>query len=208
MEKFLNQVLHHFEPAFLAELETQGLMKAIDREAVLLREGEFVGGLPIVLRGRIKVFRSGDAKEILLYYIEPGESCVMSFFSSLHQVPSSVIARAEEDSEILLVPAEKLQDWMRRFPSFSSFLLNLYHHRYEELLQKVDQLQFWQLDERVMAYLREKAQGQATLHITHQEIAHDLGTAREVVSRILKKMAQQGVIRLERNAVIIQEVPS
>lgn len=203
MPSLYSQLLHDLEPAFLLELEDSALPHEIARETVLLRAGAYVAGVPIVLSGRIKVFRSGEDRELLLYYIQPGESCVMSFFSSLHQVPSSVMARAEEDSEILLLPAEKLGDWMRRFPSFNRFLLNLYHHRYEELLHMVDQLLFWRLEDRVMEYLREKAKSQDSpiLRLTHLEIAQDLGSAREVISRILKKWEAQGEIRLERNTV-------
>jgi CRP/FNR family transcriptional regulator len=200
------RLLADLEPGLRSELETHALYKEIPQNTEILREGSYVAGVPIVLSGRIKVFRGSSERELLIYYIQPGESCVMSFFSGLNQIPSEVIARTEEDSELLLLPAEKLDEWIRKYPSFNRFLLNLYQMRFQSLLHRVDQLLFWRLDERVMDYLQEKARTQNTakLNITHSEIAHDLSTAREVISRVLKKWEASGEIKLGRNTIELQ----
>ena len=203
MHHLLEQLVPSIEREFLAELQSKGQIASIPAGTTILREGAFVSSVPIVLQGLIKVFRTSEERDLLLYYIRPGESCIMSFNGCLNQSPSQVVAKTEEDTEVLLIPAESLSDWLNRFPSLSRFLFALYNKRYENLLFTVDQLIFGNLEDRLVNYLKQMVINQETqqLRITHQEIATDLGTSRVVVSRMLKKWEEEGKIVLSRNQI-------
>ena len=186
-----------------ALLSAQGIRKQVPEGTVLLQEGAYVQAVPIVLEGLLKVERYDTERELLLYYIRPGESCIMSFQAALRAQPSRVVATAEVDTELLLLPATVVGDWHRRFPVLQQYYLDLFTLRYEGLITTIDQLAFRKLDDRLLHYLEEKAQalGQQVLGLTHQQIAGELGTSREVVSRILKKLEKEGRLVLGRNEI-------
>ncbi|MEO0472748.1 MAG: Crp/Fnr family transcriptional regulator [Bacteroidota bacterium] len=192
---------------FLAELEAEGQVQSIPPETTILRTGGTVGSLPVILDGQVKVFLRHEDKDLLLYYIEPGESCIMSFAACVHSSGSEVSAVTETEAKVLLLPAEKIAHWLRAYPSFGQFMLEVYHARYLDLLHTMEQLIFQNLDERVLSYLQKKSsiQQQEELQITHQHIAQDLGTAREVISRILRKMEKDGKIITSRNRIKLPE---
>lgn len=189
------------------EILDRASVKVFPDKTELIREGQYVKVVPVVLRGLIKVFVSVGERELLLYYIGPEESCIMSFAASLHQSPSRVFAITEEETEVLLLPADQVSGWVRRFPSFNTLFYQQYHKRYEDLLQTIQALLLDKLDARLMKYLTEKAEqkGSKQLNIRHREIAAELGTAREVVTRILKKLESEGRIRQMPGGVIIIE---
>lgn len=199
----LKPLIPYLEPALLAEMESRSLLRTFPVGTLLLKPGEYVHGLPILIKGRVKVRREGEDKDLLLYYIQPGESCIMSFSLCLHPGESQVSAIVEEDAELLLIPVEVLLNWLRKYPSLNRFVLDLYQKRYLDMLGMVDQLLFHRLDERILHYLQEKATLEKTsrLTLTHQQIADDVGSSREVVSRVLKKWEAQGKIRLGRHEV-------
>jgi CRP/FNR family transcriptional regulator, anaerobic regulatory protein len=204
-QDYLKKVLPGFSNEVYDTFLKKGKMVNIPKGQTVLKEGYFVNMLPIVLDGLLKVTSRDEEKEILLYYIKTGESCIMSFSACITNTKSKVFAVTEVDSSVLMISAGILHSLINSHPSFNSYFHRLYQSRYEELIGAIDQLVFKNYDERLYVYLREKSEklGSAILKITHQEIAQDTGTAREVVSRALKKMEKEGKLRLTRNEIKI-----
>lgn len=172
------------------EILEYGSLMTIHAETEILRQGQYVKVIPIVLEGLVKVIGSYGEKELLLYYIEPAESCIMSFSAGLGNLPSKVRAIAIEESELLLIPVKLLQDWVRKYPSFNQLFYKQFNKRYDDLLETIYQVLFEKMDRRILDYLKHKSQalGEKRLNLRHHQIAQDLGTAREVVSRVMKKL--------------------
>jgi CRP/FNR family transcriptional regulator len=194
-------------PALLEQqLEANSIRRTLPPDAVLLQENTYIRSIPIVLSGSIRVMRQDeDGKEILLYYIKPGESCIMSFLAGIHEDTSKVRAVVEEEAEVLFVPVAKASEWIRQFPEWTDFIFKLYHRRFEELLSVVNAIAFQQLDQRIMQLLKKKTQlhQSSNIVITHQQLAEELGTTREVISRLLKQMEKKAMIRLSRNKITV-----
>lgn len=185
-------------PSFLRrEMLEKGTRRTFPAQTEILREGQYVKAVPFVLSGLIKVYGKFEERDLLLYYIQPEESCIMSFTAIVENMPSQVFAVAETDTEAILIPNRLVEDWIGRYPAFNRFYFRQYHQRYEDLLGTIQNLLFSSLDRRLRAYLLEQARLKSTrrLHIHHREIAEDLGTAREVISRLMKKLEQEGVVR-------------
>lgn len=191
------------DPALVDLIVREGRQQQVPAGTVILQDGAYVQAVPIVLAGLLKVARYDTERELLLYYIRPGESCIMSFQSALRGQPSRVVATTEMDSDLLLLPVDRLADWHRRFPVMQQYYLDLFTLRYEGLISTIDQLAFRKLDTRLLHYLEEKARllGRNSLELTHQQIAGDMGTSREVVSRVLKKLEKDGYLNLGRNEI-------
>ena len=152
----------------------------------------------------MKVIRTEeDGREILLYYIKAGESCIMSFLGGLHNETSKVKAEIEEDAEILFLPMDKVSLFIKEYPEWLDYIFRLYHKRFEELLDIVNAIAFKKVDERLLKLLRTKAELNQTKIIltTHEQLANELGTARVVVSRLLKQLEENGVVILGRNKI-------
>ena len=162
----------------------------------VMREGQYVKAVPIVTSGLVKVFTRHEDKELLLYYIQPGESCIMTFDACLKNAPSKVYATTEKKSEVLLMPTENVFRWMKEYPELNSLFFLQYNIRYNELLNMINQLLFEKMDSRILEYLKAKMKltGKNQLKISHRQIANDLGTAREVVSRVIKKLENEGKV--------------
>ena len=203
--KPLNHYLHDLPPDFINQLEQFGTIKTFDEQTEILRDGQFVKFVPLVLEGVVKVFTRTEEKELLLYYIESGESCIMSFNACMKNSPSKVFAVASANTRIVLLPVEKLNEWLKNFPSLNELFYQLYDQRYASLLETINQLLFNRLDQRLFTYLQETARlkNSNILNIRHRQIAADLGTAREVVSRVMKKLEQEGKLRQLPNAIEI-----
>ncbi len=201
----IKKALPGFSKEIYEFLSKKGKIIDLPRGQVLLKEGYFVNALPIVMDGLLKVTSRDEEKEILLYYINKGESCIMSFSACITNSASKVFAITEKDSTVLMISAEALAQLIHSFPDFNNYFHQLYQSRYEELIGAIDQLVFKKYDERLFQYLKEKSNklGHKELKITHQEIAQDTGTVREVVSRALKKMEKEGKLRLTRNEIKI-----
>jgi CRP/FNR family transcriptional regulator len=201
----LKKVLPGFTDEIYGLLTAKGKSIEISRGQTVLKEGYYVNMLPIVLDGLLKVSSRDEDKEILLYYIRKGESCIMSFSACITNSTSRVFAVTEMNSTVLMIPAGTLNLLINSHPSFNEYFYKLYQSRYEELIGAIDQLVFRNFNERLYIYLQEKSEklGSSSLAITHQEIANDMGTAREVVSRALKKMEKEGKLQLTRNEIKI-----
>lgn len=188
------------------ELMTNGTIKNFKAGEIILQENSYIKTLPIVISGSLKVLREEeDGREILLYYITAGETCVMSFLGGINNDKSIVKAVVEEDSEILLVPIHNAQAWVAKYPSWCDFIFKLYHKRFEELLSVVNAMAFQKIDQRIFELLLKKQQltGSNEINVTHQQLADELGTAREVVSRLLKQLEREKRISLSRNKINI-----
>ena len=173
---------------------------------VLLNPGESINLIPLVVKGSVKVVRADDSgHEILLYYIHPGESCAMTLSSCLKREKSRIKAVAQQKTEVIGIDAGQAYMLGRKYPAWFDFVLGSYAQRFDELLEMLDAIGFSSLDERLVKYLKEKSELLDTLvlHLSHQEIADDLGTARAVVSRMLKQMERKGMLRLQRGRIRI-----
>lgn len=189
------------------EVQSNSLRKNLLAETVLVQSNSYIRSIPVVLSGSIRVMRQDeDGKEILLYYIKPGESCIMSFLAGIHEDTSKVSAIVEEDAEVLMIPIAKASEWIRVYPEWADFIFKLYHKRFEELLSVINAVAFQKLDERIVELLKKKSaiyQSQE-INITHQQLAEELGTTREVISRLLKQMEKQQMVSLARNKIVLK----
>lgn len=187
------------------EILEKGILKTIPAGTEILREGQYVKAVPLVLEGSIKVFSSHEDKELLLYYIEPAESCVMSFSAGRHNSPSKVRAVAEEDTEALLLPVELVNRWVLEHPQLNELFFQQFNQRYEDLLNTINQLLFEKMDRRLLDYLREKSEvlGSRFLDLRHHQIAREMGSAREVISRVMKKLEREKKVRQHPDGIEI-----
>lgn len=199
------KILSNFNPDLVSAIESHSMVKTIPKDFEILRQGQYVGAIPLVLKGLIKVFTRYEDKELLLYYIKPNESCVMSFAASLKNEPSRIFAITEEQTEVLLLPVNKVPDWIKQYPGLNTLFFEQYNLRYSELLDTINHLLFDKLDTRLLKYLREKSSliYSEVLSLSHREIANELGTAREVVSRLLKKLESEGFIKQTEQGIKI-----
>jgi len=190
--------------SLLEKLKKEGNIKLFPADTVIIDDNEYIKYIPIVLNGSVKVSRlDEEGREILLYYIKPGESCVMSFLGAVCNGTSKIKAVIEEDAEILILPVHKATDLIRENPQWLEFIFQLYNKRFEELLSVVNAIAFQNIDDRLWELLKTKVKLLSTteLTVTHQQLAHELGTAREVVSRLLKQLENDRKIQLSRNKI-------
>lgn len=203
-----NEPVSEFEFQFNSELRdklyTHSIQKNYPKGSVVLDENAHIRSIPIVTKGIMKVYRTEeDGREILLYYIKAGESCIMSFLGGMHNKTSKVRAEVEEDAEILFLPMAKVSLFIKEYPEWLDYIFRMYHKRFEELLEIINAISFKKVDERLLALLQKKAalKTSKTIEITHEQLANELGTARVVVSRLLKQMENKGLVELGRNKV-------
>lgn len=193
-------------PELVEKLYKYSIRKNYQAGSIILNEHAHIRSIPIVIKGTLKVFRTEeDGREILLYYIKAGESCIMSFLGGLHNETSKVKAEVEEDAEILFLPVDQVSLFIKEYPQWLDYIFRLYHKRFEELLEIVNAIAFKKVDERMLALLNKKAEltGNKTLNITHEQLAGELGTARVVVSRLLKQLEDTGIVKLGRNKITL-----
>ena len=201
----LNEILEFKSSALILEkLADFGLSKTFSEGETILNENAYIKAIPIVTNGSIRVMRTDeDGREILLYYIKAGESCIMSFLGGLHHDTSKVKAIAEEETEILFIPIDKVSLLIKEFPEWLDYIFRLYHKRFEELLEVVNAIAFKKLDERLLNFIKRKCEmtKSQTLYVTHEQLSNEMGTARVVVSRLLKQMEHEGLVKLGRNKI-------
>jgi len=186
------------------EVYRTGQIKSFPAGTVILNINAYIKSIPIVLSGSIKVMQTDEeGQEILLYYIKPGESCIMSFLAGIHNDTSKIKAIVEEDVELLLIPVDKASEWIKEFPEWTDFIFTLYQKRFEELLEVVNAVAFQKLDARLLQLLNQKSSlfQSKEIAVTHQQLADELGTTREAVSRVLKQMENSKLISLSRNKI-------
>jgi CRP/FNR family transcriptional regulator len=201
----VRQKLSFLQPQLLEEIISCSSVKIFPKGTEILREEQYVHVLPIVLSGLVKVYSRFEEKELLLYYIEPAQSCIMSFYAALKHTPSKVFASIEEDAQLLLIPVPYLSNLLRAYPTFNELIYNQYNLRYSELLDTIGHLLLDKMDKRIYEHLKKKADmtKSATIKLSHGQIANELGTAREVVTRMLKKLEIEGKIQQEKKGIKI-----
>lgn len=195
--------LPHLSPDLSAAILKVSVIKDIPKGTVILKEGQYVKAVPLVADGLIKVFSSFEERELLLYYIQPSQSCIMSFTASLRNEPSRIFALAEENTTVVLIPADKVAGLTGNFPDMNNFFYSLFNQRYLELLDTISHVLFKKMDERLYDYLFKKVtlSGQNPVKISHSQIANELGTVREVISRVMKKLETEGKVQQHTNSV-------
>lgn len=186
--------------------EDIGIKKTFKAGDIIVNEQVPVHSLPLIHRGSLKVLGSNDEyKEMVLYYVRAGETCIMSFLAGLYNDTSKIKAVAEEESEVIFIPIEKVRELIVKHPSWLNFLFQIYHKRFEELLEVVNAIAFKKMDERLLQFLQKRADvmGTCRLKMTHEQLSQELGTAREVISRLLKQLELNGKVELGRNLIIL-----
>lgn len=193
-------------PDLVEKLYQYGITKNYHEGDIILDENASIRSIPIVMKGMLKVIRTEeDGREILLYYIKAGESCIMSFLGGMHNEKSIVKAEIEEDAEILFLPVDKVSLFIKEHPEWLDYIFRLYHKRFEELLDIINAIAFKKVDERLLNLLHKKSEltNSNTINTTHEQLANELGTARVVVSRLLKQLEEDGRLKLGRNKITI-----
>jgi len=205
----LKQILPNItDPKLLNELIEYGTIHEFQSGKVITEPGQFIKMVPIILEGAVKILRMDeDGKELFLYYLEQGETCALSLTCCSAARPSEIKAVAEEKTILLGVPIQKHEEWQDKYKQWKDFVSMTYQARFQEMLVALDAVAFKRMDERLMRYIVTKMKQQKTneLQTTHQEIANELGTSREVISRLLKQLEKKKWIELGRNVIYIRD---
>ncbi|RNI28126.1 Crp/Fnr family transcriptional regulator [Rufibacter immobilis] len=204
----LQATFPQLEPTLLLEIAREGKVKQLEPGQEVLRTGQYLPSNILVLNGLVKVYRQDEeGNEFLLYYLEGGNACALSLMCTARNEQSQVMAKAVTASELLLIPAQVSEQWLARYRSWHNFVIASYRERFDELLQTFDSIVFKGLDERLVFYLKRhlKAVG-PQVRLSHQQIAEELNSSREVISRLLKKLEQKGAVLLHRNSIEILDL--
>jgi CRP/FNR family transcriptional regulator len=191
------------DPKLLTELKKFARTKHLKQDEVLIAPGDKIVFVPIVQRGVLRIVRQGeDGREVFLYHLYPGQTCAMAMNCCQSHKESMIKAIAEDDSDVLQIPVNMLEDWFK-YPEWKAFVNNTYGSRFAELMDVIDLIAFHNMDKQVLHYLQEraKATNSRIIQITHQQIADELHTHREAVSRLLRTMEQKKILRLGRNSI-------
>lgn len=208
-ETLKQQYGYLFEDALLVEVEAVGIYKRIPQGKTIMDIGEPITHMPLLLNGAIKILREdADGDELLLYFLEKGDTCAMTFSCCMGKNKSEIRAVTENETELLMIPVQQMEVWMGKYKSWQQFILDSYHTRMMELLETVDTLAFMRLDERLLKHLQDKAKvsHDENIQTTHQDIALDLHTSRVVISRLLKKLEKEGKLEMHRNHIKVLEL--
>nr|WP_299071005.1 Crp/Fnr family transcriptional regulator [uncultured Allomuricauda sp.] len=208
-EELLNTFGAQFEQPLIDEIAQAGKLYEITAGETIMDIGNYVRAIPLLLNGAIKVLREDEeGDELLLYYLEEGETCSVTMACCLGQTKSEIRAIAETETKIIMVPVQKMEEWMAKYKGWRNYVFESYHNRLNELLHTVDSIAFKNLDERLVEYLKKKSEvtNDNRIRSTHQEIAYDLHTSRVVVSRLLKKLEKMKKLELHRNHIVIVDL--
>ena len=198
----LRKLLPFSDTGLLEEIYSKCEVKTFAKNDIIVREGQFVKNIPIVLNGLLRVFQTRREREILLYYVEIGQTCMMSLSACFFNTESPSQAVASEKSELLLVPANYVTQWQRQYNSWNEYVIKTFRKRYDELLTVFESVAFDKIDARILNYLQQK-QTRNLIKISHQQLANELGTTRVVVSRILKQFEIDKKIKIKRGSITI-----
>ncbi len=193
-----------FEPELISEINAVGKVSTHERGQIMIDLGEEIKYIPILLDGAIKIVREDEnGDELLLYFVEFGNTCAMTLNCCIGNVSSEIRAICESDTRLIMIPVQYMDQWLSKYKSWRTFIFNNYQNRMVELLKAIDSITFKKLDQRLEQYLHEKANvsRKKELQITHLEIATDLNSSRVVISRLLKQMENEGTLQLGRNTI-------
>lgn len=204
ISKYINQLYPQFEPALKEKLIGSATIKTFQAGEMMMQTGQYFRFTMLIVEGRVKLYREGtEGNEFFMYYIEPGGACALSMICAAKQETSEVMAKSVDETVALLIPVQLMDELMKDYKTWYYFVIETYRNRYEELLTMIDNIAFKSMDERLEFYLNNqyKKLKNRQLQITHQQVASDLSTSREVISRLLKKMEQRGDLILHRNSI-------
>ena len=193
-----------FETALIEIIEKNAVQKTFAAGEVIMRTGQYIKSTALVLEGQIKIYRENpDGGEFLMYYLGSGQACAVSMICALQSEISEITAIAEEETEVLLIPVQLMDELMNQYKSWYQFVIQTYRSRFDELITVVENIAFHNMDERLEFYLKRhvKNSGKKIIETSHQQIADDLNSSREVISRLLKKMEQRQLVKLNRNMI-------
>lgn len=210
MESSIEQLLGKNFPTILdtdlvEEIKANATYVKVEEDDLLMDIGSKINTIPMIISGSVKVMREDEeGRELLLYYLKPGETCAMSLTCCMAFKRSEIRAVAQEKVTMLVIPVGFMDEWMK-FRDWRSFVMNTYRMRFEELLEALDSIAFHRMDERLLKYLNDKSMSLnvSEIPMSHQEIAVDLNSSREVISRILKQMERNGLVKLGRNKILL-----
>jgi CRP/FNR family transcriptional regulator len=195
-----------FEANLLADIEKNAEIKVFAEGEDLMKSGQNIKSTILIKEGLVKVFREDEeGNEIFLYHLEPGQACALSIICAVQNRTSEIKAKAVKPTEVFAIPMHFVDQWMREYKSWYQFVLSAYRARFEELLDTIDAIAFKNIDERLVMYLKKHAEisNNKIIPITHAQIAAELSTSREVISRLLKKLAERGLIKVNRQNIEI-----
>lgn len=203
--EFDKKILSFLKPDLVDKILNESTIEEFPKGTEILRERQYIKVLPVVINGLVKVYSRFDEKELLLYYIEPEQTCVMSFYATLKNTPSKVFATTEEDSKVLLLPVQHLPKWLKEYPDFNELFYDQFNLRYSELLDTIGSLLIDKMDKRLYDHLKKKIElnSSNSIKMSHNQIAIELGTAREVVSRVMKKLEIDGKVEQKSRGIKI-----
>ncbi|GGC87643.1 hypothetical protein GCM10011508_13600 [Flavobacterium lutivivi] len=193
-----------FEDQLIEEIAKVSLLRDFKEGDVLIDFGDYIRKMPLLINGAIKILREDfDEGELLLYFIERGDTCAMTMACCMGNIKSEIRAVAETNGQVVMIPVEKMEEWLGKYKSWRNYVFNSYNNRLKEMLSAIDSLAFLNMEDRLLNYLIEKSKINSSreIHNTHQEIAYDLNTSRVVISRLLKALEKTGRIRLHRASI-------
>ncbi|APG65231.1 Crp/Fnr family transcriptional regulator [Tenacibaculum todarodis] len=198
-----------FEDALLDEISKIAVLKECKAHSTIIDFESYITSIPLLLNGAIKILREDkEGNELVLYYLEKGDTCAMTLSCCMGQTKSKIKAIAETDVSLLMIPKQKMTDWLSTYKSWQEFILQSYHNRLQEFVEAIDTIAFLNMDKRLFKYLKDKAMvnNNDELTTTHKQISDDLHTSRVVISRLLKKLENEGKIQLFRNSIKVLEL--
>ena len=193
-----------FEPELIEEILAVGKIRKVSEGETVIAIGQPIVYMPIVLEGILKVSMMDDnGKELLMYYLNAEDGCAMTFTCCMQEAKSEILSVAEEDAELWMIPVEYMDKWMSKYPTWKHFVMRTMQNRFYEMLKALDMVAFNSLDARLLTYLKEKSKntGKTVINVSHEQIANDLASSRVVISRMLKKLENEGKVLLYRNQI-------
>lgn len=200
----IKKIFPSFSTELVKDVDTNATIQSFKTGDVIMRTGQYIKNTVLVISGKIKVYREDEnGGEFFMYYLQPGQACAISMICATKNEKSQIMAKVVEDVELIMVPLPLMDKWMMQHRSWYEFVIDTYRSRFEEVLEVIDSIAFRAMDERLEFYLKRHADacGCKELKLSHQEIASELNTSREVISRLLKKMEQRGIVALHRNNI-------
>ena len=203
--KSIPQLFPGFERELSETLEEVGEIRHIKAGEMLMKTGQNIRSTMLILDGLVKVYREDEeGNEFFMYYLQPGQACALSMICATKQETSEIMAKADKDTEVITIPLSYMDEWMTKYKTWYYFVLETYRSRFEELLTTIDQIAFRNMDERLVFYLKKHQQTLNTNSFT--EIAQELNSSREVISRLMKKLSEKGLVKLHRSHVEIVDL--
>ncbi|HSQ45250.1 MAG TPA: Crp/Fnr family transcriptional regulator [Ginsengibacter sp.] len=195
-----------FEDKLLEEIESNAEIIEFEEGEDLIKSGQNIKYTMLIKNGLVKIYREDeDGNEIFMYHLEPGQACALSILCAVQHKTSEIKATAVKPTEVYSIPVHLVEQWMKEYKSWYQFILSTYRSRFEELLNTIDAIAFKNMDERLVMYLKKHSEisNNKIITVTHAQIAAELTTSREVVSRLLKKLAERGLIKVNRQNIEI-----